>query len=159
MIFNRTLTTGEKTVVENYLNQRYAFVPAPPPAPLLNIATNLDGSVTLGWAGVTNATGYLVERALGTNGSFVVIATLPYGTETSYADVNVSSGLPYIYRIQAMNWVGISVPSNQVQRSLASQGTVQDDTLEDYLEGLDPTAGTGGVNPAIINLELYTPLR
>jgi hypothetical protein len=157
MVFNRTLTPGERTSVQNYLNQRYAVAMASPAAPQLSITASSTNYVTLAWPAITNATSYLVERALGTKGVFSVVATLPYGSETGYTDSNISSGIPYVYCVQAANIVGLSVPSNQVQQPVSNGGDTQSDYLYDYLSGVDPTIGSGGDN-SVINLNLFTPL-
>ena len=158
IIFRRTLSLAERGTVENYLNQRYSMVPVPPPAPPLTISSSSTNYVTLVWPSVTNATGFLVERAPWPNGVFSVIATLPYGTETSFTDANVSVGIPYVYCLQAVSIAGISSPSNQVQLSLAGNTSIFTDALYDYFIGIDPTAGGGGDNSQIA-LKLFTPLK
>jgi probable HAF family extracellular repeat protein len=157
MIFNRTLTADERSSVHQYLNQRYLLVPVPPTAPQLIVVTNTADSISLSWSSVTNASGYLIERAVGTNGNFNAIATLPYGTETTYTDSNFSSGILYVYCVQAMSLAGPSLPSNQVEYLPIGGGDVGNDSLYYYLLGTDP-ALSGGDN-SVVNLQLYTPLK
>lgn len=78
----------------------------------LGTPTGLSGSVScttviirsnnLIWNAVPNATGYLVERAIGTTGTFVALSN---PTGTSYDDGAVTSGT-YKYRVSSTrsNW-------------------------------------------------------
>jgi len=140
LVFKRTLTSAERTVVQQYLNERYALVTSVPPPPQLSLVTNSLSFITLGWtAGMTNAIGFEIERSVGTNGVFTLIATLVRGDETNFTDSALSVGVPYQYRIRAINLAGLSAYSNQIDRLRDSDG----DGVSDIFEGIY------GANPAI----------
>ena len=60
-----------------------------------------------------NEDGFQVERALGSTGSFAVVAKLAANT-TSYVDTNLEPGTTYRYRVCAFNAVGKSTYSNMI---------------------------------------------
>lgn len=149
IVFTRVLSDDERQVVATYLNARYAFVSAITQPVQLSVGTNSSGSATLSWtSGITNAAGFVIQRAVGTNGNFVTIAVLPRGDETGFTDSTPSSGLPYVYRIEVMNMTGATTATIGVAIPGASPG------LPEYPPADDPI----GNNDAI-NLRLYIPIR
>lgn len=78
-------------------------------SPAIEAPTNLQvevkssSQIALTW--VDNSlfeTGYVVERSLGTNSSFVAIDTLA-ANATSFADAGLAEGTIYFYRVRAIN--------------------------------------------------------
>jgi len=157
LIFNRALTAGERLTVNGYLNKRFPMATTLPAVPVLGVVATQTNMITIGWTAIENASGYVVERAIGTNAAFTVLADLAPYNETNYTDVNLSSGIAYAYRIQAINQTGSSLPSNEVIKG-NNQGNALSDNLDEYLLNADPTSGSGGDNSAI-GLHLYTPLK
>jgi fibronectin type 3 domain-containing protein len=66
-------------------------------------------TVTVSWAGVTDATGYRVERLSGTTWS--TVGTLD-ADAVSFAAENLANGTLYTYRVTALGDAGASTPSN-----------------------------------------------
>ncbi len=100
-IYDRVLSAGEIS----------AMGQAPSAPAGLNASTVPDtGSMLqLSWTNTTVAAqNILIERKIGVDGDYAVIATLP-GTATSYVDTDVDAGTQYYYRIKA---VGVAGPSD-----------------------------------------------
>ncbi len=90
----------------------------PPPAPVLNSATaSSPYSVGLGWGLSGTNTAVTVERSVGDDPAWSVIATLAAGTR-SYTDNSVQPSTSYSYRIKAIKGAVASVASNT--RSVAT---------------------------------------
>jgi hypothetical protein len=68
-------------------------------------------AVNLTWAGSTGATGYIVERAPGTGGSFAQVAT---PASASHSDAGLEAATAYRYRVYAVNSAGTSPASAEV---------------------------------------------
>jgi fibronectin type 3 domain-containing protein len=75
--------------------------PATPslPAPTGVVATAGNAQVGLTWNAVTNATGYLVKRALVTGGPYTPLSPAP--TSPSFTDTTVSNDTTYYYVVSA----------------------------------------------------------
>lgn len=73
---------------------------APPPAPEGLAATPGNGSVSLSWSPVPDATGYALLRAASPDGPFSAIAT---PASTSALDNGVTNGTAYFYAVTAHN--------------------------------------------------------
>ena len=72
-----------------------------PDAPTnLNAVATSPTSVVLTWSGPTTATGYLVQRATGTTGTFATIAGSVTGT--TYTDNGLTAGTQYSYRVATL---------------------------------------------------------
>ncbi|MGB7947904.1 MAG: fibronectin type III domain-containing protein [Candidatus Binatia bacterium] len=81
---------------------------------------SLAASLILKWKDASsNETGFKVERALGTTGSFSQVGTVDANVQ-SYTDPSVSSGKTYCYRVRAYNSNGSSTASNQACANVAS---------------------------------------
>ena len=92
--------------------------------------TSLAASLVLSWKDTSsNETGFKVERALGTAGSFSQIASVGANMQ-SYTDSSISGGNTYCYRVRAYNSTGSSSPSNKacvnVTSSSGSTGQGED---------------------------------
>jgi hypothetical protein len=116
LIFNRTLTAGERATVNGYLFAKYGMAPTVPPAPTNLVATAtspteiaLTWSETLSW-GVTQVS---IERKTGSGGTYAAVAQILGAT--SYVDTNLTAGTTYYYRARAINltqWSGYSNETN-----------------------------------------------
>jgi fibronectin type 3 domain-containing protein len=87
-----------------------------PGAPTLNSATGANASATLNWAapasnGGSAITGYKVYRGTASGGE-ALLTTL--GNVTSWSDAGLTNGVPYYYKVTAVNAVGESLLSNEV---------------------------------------------
>ena len=86
-----------------------------PPAPTGLTAAFGNGNVTLNWSPVTGAAdalSYNVRRAVGSSGSYSLIAT-NVGL-VGFTDTNASNGTTYFYVVSAVNSLGESVNSTPV---------------------------------------------
>jgi titin len=92
-----------------------------PISTLLNAPTGLaatsvsSSEIDLVWNGVSDATGYLIERSLN-NSVWTPLAPSPAltGASNFYADTTVASGTTYFYRISAIDAAGTSAPSTAI---------------------------------------------
>jgi len=79
----------------------------------------LEAQLTLDW--VDNAGGtanFVVERKMGSTGTYARIATTGIGV-TTYTDSAVVAGITYCYRVKASNALGESSYSNEACKSVA----------------------------------------
>ena len=79
----------------------------------------LEAQLTLDW--VDNAGGtanFVVERKMGSTGTYARIATTGIGV-TTYTDSAVVVGITYCYRVKASNALGESSYSNEACKSVA----------------------------------------
>ena len=115
LIFNRTLTTDERTIVNGYLELKYGLVTNTPPAPTNLVANAISTSqISLTWnEALTNggATQIGIERSTSSGGPFAVVATV--ANALSYMDTNLAAGTTYYYEVVARNAVGTSGYPNQ----------------------------------------------
>lgn len=72
-----------------------------PTAPVAS-ATAGDAKVSVSWNSATNATGYQVQRSIGSSTTFTTLSTVA-GTVLSYVDAAVTNGTTYNYRVVATN--------------------------------------------------------
>jgi hypothetical protein len=82
-------------------------------------AATSANSVTVTWAAVTGATGYIVERAPGTGGTFAQVGT---PTQASHADAGLDAATAYRYRVYASNAAGTSPASAEVAVTTGAAG-------------------------------------
>jgi fibronectin type 3 domain-containing protein len=96
----------------------YAFIsattPLQPPANLTE--TSSGNSIVLTWSASTNATGYTIERATASSGSFTPLGT---SSTTTYTDATAAPGSIYYYVVTANNGVAQSSVSNQATNAPA----------------------------------------
>ena len=87
---------------------------ATPPAPTgLTATATSETSIEVSWAGVTGATGYVLERAdAAAPGSFTQVGGAL--TATTFTDAGVSPGVAYSYRVAAVNGNGTGTFSSSV---------------------------------------------
>lgn len=83
-------------------------LPAAPATPTVTAASN---GVAVKWPAVTDATNYLLQRALTNGGPYQTIAFLE---TTNYVDRNISSNTTYYYVVRAVNAAGPGSISPQV---------------------------------------------
>ena len=92
-------------------NTQTAVIVAPPSAPTLNTIANADGdgTYTVSWSSVSNATGYVLQEA--SNSSFTN-ASAVYTSNNTSTTLNEKAPGTYYYRVRASNAGGNSVWSN-----------------------------------------------
>ena len=76
------------------------------------------GVILLGWASISNASGYKLERKLSTDSSYTVIESSISSSEQSYVDSTVTGGNTYLYKLTALGdglFYSDSDPSNELQ--------------------------------------------
>lgn len=93
-----------------------------PAAPMLLAANAKNSQITLSWQDTQNngqlaTTGYNVYRGTTTDSETFLTKTL---NGTSYTDINVKNGQTYFYEITAVNPVGESLKSNELNATLTS---------------------------------------
>ncbi|MDI1248811.1 MAG: hypothetical protein PSV13_08110 [Lacunisphaera sp.] len=122
IIYDHALSAAERETASRYLNQRHAFVPAPPPAPTTLAATAISGTqVSLSWQSALSAvaTVFTIERKSG-NGSFAVIAEV--SNTRSHLDATAAPDTAYVYRVKARNLAGESDYSNEAMVTTRAAG-------------------------------------
>ena len=82
----------------------------------LSASANASGaSVSLSWSAPSSGsapTGYqILRRAVATESSLVVLASVSGGTNTSFVDSTATPGVKYVYRVKARNSVGLGQES------------------------------------------------
>ena len=96
----------------NVVPVRYIKIEAPT-GPTKLTAEAIESYVSLDWeAGDDLATGYTIDRKLGSEGRFSTIGTT--STTTAFTDVAVTKGTTYTYVVYASNESGNSLPSAEV---------------------------------------------
>lgn len=107
LVYDRALNDGERVIVENYLNRRYGCIPSAPTAVPANfrVSSGLPNLATIQWD-AKNLVTYIIERKVGPNGTWTVIATVESGG--LYEDTDVTPGTQYFYRIRATHFTGQS---------------------------------------------------
>ncbi|HEV2692618.1 MAG TPA: cellulase family glycosylhydrolase [Verrucomicrobiae bacterium] len=104
-------------------------IPVPAAPKLLPITD----PAAISWQGSVGATGYQVERAAGTHGDWLVIATnidealAQYRPQ--YADETVTAGT-WFYRVRAKNGAGTSEPSNPSGPVVVTNATLVDELAD-----------------------------
>ncbi len=112
----------------------------PNPPGNLTATAVASNQINLFWTdNSTNEQWFRIERALASGGPWTEIAVQPANL-ASYADTNVSIGVPYYYRVRATNGVGASSYSNTVTATLP---------------GAAPVAPTGLVVTPVSSSELH----
>ena len=97
-----------------------APTPEPPAAPTGVSATSAGPtSVTVSFSAVTGATGYVVERAPGSGGSFASVGT---PTSPPFSDTGLQPQTSYRYRVAARNTVGQGQFSDAVIVTTGAEG-------------------------------------
>jgi hypothetical protein len=124
LVFNRTLTAGERQTVSEYLNSKYGLVAAVPPTPTNLVANAIStNQISLSWSEVlTNggATQISVARSTNSAGPFAGVATVV--NSSTYVDTNLLAGTTYYYEVQAINLTGWSPFSNEAQATTMTNG-------------------------------------
>ncbi|HXD30262.1 MAG TPA: fibronectin type III domain-containing protein [Pyrinomonadaceae bacterium] len=97
----------------------FAFVPPPVLAAPSNleVGTVSSSTINLSWTVPSGSVAsYIVERSQNISGPFSVIAT---PTTTSYQDSGISSATSYLYRVRAVDSLGVSSPSSTLVAATA----------------------------------------
>jgi uncharacterized repeat protein (TIGR03803 family) len=147
IVYDHVLTDADRAAVAQYLNDKYQIVQTPP-APVNLVASVVSPTeVALAWTPVNQAISYSIERSSG--GAFVQIAQVDNTTgytdasTTSYIDTNVPAGSVLQYRVQAVNFSGVSPYSNIAYAVMVPDAIDPTDGLSfemDVFLGLDPLA-------------------
>jgi hypothetical protein len=105
-------------VTSNYLSSLPSSAPATPDSLTVNPV-----GMHLSWdESSTNETGFVVERATilnGQQGAWHVVGGTE-GNTTTWTDPNIATGTSYVYRVDALNALGVSAPSASVGPLVAS---------------------------------------
>jgi fibronectin type 3 domain-containing protein len=108
-------------------NELSGILPTVPSAPVLTTATPGNGQVSLSWtipaSGGSPLTSFTILRGTspGTESSYVS-GIAP--TVSNYIDTAATNGTTYYYKIEALNLVGTSSPSNELSATPGSGVTV-----------------------------------
>jgi hypothetical protein len=95
------------------LNVPYSLVFLPPDSPRdLSVGAMSGTTLTLSWLDMSDDESNFILQRRGINSDWTTIATLPPGT-VSFTDTGLTPGIPYAYRIGAVNAIGRS-DSDQV---------------------------------------------
>jgi fibronectin type 3 domain-containing protein len=106
-------SVGEgKRSIQAAARPQAATVPPSPPA-TFTAADGEDEQVTLTWAAVAGASSYNILRGTAPGGPYVNLHTNFQGT--TYVDTNVTNGTTYYYIVRAVNPIGESANSIEVQ--------------------------------------------
>jgi rhamnogalacturonan endolyase len=89
--------------------------PSPATAPTVTASPG-DQQITLSWAGITNAVGYVIEEATSSGGPYTYVGSV---TETTYTVTGLSNGTTYYFLVQAENSGGASANSNTATTTTA----------------------------------------
>lgn len=106
VVYNRLLSSSERTALHDYFTQKYGLGGNAPPfppallAPANVIAVSGDATVTLNWSVSSQASGYRVYRLEGASGTPSLIASV---SGLSFTDTSVSNGQTYSYYLRAFN--------------------------------------------------------
>jgi len=122
LVFDRQLTVAEQGLVSRYLNDKYACVP-PSSAPIQLAARTLSPTqIGLSWRQTqTNAlTSYLIERRLGTNGTFNAVAQV--GSDWRFIDPGLTPQTLYSYRVRNVLNNSTNAYSNEAQAQTLTAG-------------------------------------
>ncbi len=82
-----------------------------PPAPTQLTAAPGNGTATLAWSAVTNATSYIVQRSTSWGGPYSTVASV---SANSYADSNLVNGVTYYYEVASASVLTQSADSAPV---------------------------------------------
>jgi hypothetical protein len=143
IVYNRVLTSGERTTLGAYLLGKYAFpsitVPAAP-TDLLAVAQSSD-TVDLSWTANNPSmhTVATIQRETG-SGGFVQVAQV--SDVSSYTDTGLSAGVSYTYQITLQSYAGTSGPSNS--STVTTPPSIADLPQLGLTLWLRSTAGTEG---------------
>jgi fibronectin type 3 domain-containing protein len=86
---------------------------APPAVPTgLTVVVTGDGFVRLGWTAAAGASSYNVQRSESAGGPYTVVGNVMTST---FQDTGLINGLIYYYVVTAVNALGESAPSSEVQ--------------------------------------------
>lgn len=120
-------------------------------APVLQGQFTISGSqgvILLGWASISNASGYKLERKLSTDSDYTVIESAISSSEQSYVDNTVTGNNTYLYKLTALGdgiFYSDSDPSNELQIAASwvrtkalyidgiGQGNAGMSTVEDFV--------------------------
>ena len=123
VLFNRSLTAGERQAWERYLNLKNSVMGLPDSPTGLDAYAVSPSQISLTWntgvGGTTN--GFVVERKASGESSFSPVATLA-AAQSSWVDSGRTSATEYTYRIKATNLTGESGPSNEATAETSTAG-------------------------------------
>jgi hypothetical protein len=112
---------------------------SPPAATDVTAAATSD-AIVLTWADVADETGYRIERSLDGTTDWMVIGTTGQDV-TVYADVALSPGTTYHYRVVATNGGGDSAPSN-IATATTEPAPITEDPPNEEPPKEEPPPGT-----------------
>ena len=108
-------TAGDGQTTAQQTLYSWDFTPAPNAPSNLQANTTNGTQVNLSWTNNDpNATGTIIERKTGVNGTYAPIATINSPATTTYTDNTAAPNTTYYYRVRATNNGSTSVASNEV---------------------------------------------
>jgi hypothetical protein len=123
------------------------------------IATSGDGQNVLDWADVTNATGYVVDRATNSGFTTGVALAIYSGSTSGYTDTGRTNGTQYFYRVRATG-SGYADSAFATANATPAAGVALQDLNFATNTGLTNTAGdwtagaTGWVDHGLANKKI-----
>jgi hypothetical protein len=132
-------TLNQKSVVISGLSAQNFLATSPPEGPSSLITTAIsDSQINLKWTdNADNENGFILERKIGTSGTYVQIATLAANVNT-YDDTGLNPSTTYDYQLKAYNSLGESAYSNEASATTFALNAVGGGS------GSGSTSGGGG---------------
>jgi hypothetical protein len=112
----------------------------------LAVADVTRTSIGLSWNAVNGASGYKIYRASSTDGAFYQIGSRTASPSPSYADIGLTSGAAYYYKVSAVNAVG------EGDQSAAVEGKTKEATAAPDVPAAPAGLAVTGVTAASISL-------
>jgi probable HAF family extracellular repeat protein len=124
LIYDRVLSSAERTTIAGYLTRRYAIAGLLPATPSNLVAGAISPTqISLQWDGKLDqgATRISVERKTGASGSYAVAGEVQ--NASSYLDTGLIGGSTYYYRVRAANTTEWTAYSSEAIATTPTSGT------------------------------------
>ncbi len=120
IVYNRALSTSERTTVQNYLISKYNAALGPAAPTNLTASAETPTQVGLNWQ-PQGGVNIKVERKTGPSGTYAQVGVVSNGSN-AYNDTQLSPSTQYYYRIRANNFAGDSGYSNEISVTTPATG-------------------------------------